>query len=77
MTSPPDEDAAFRPWTPHQAYSHIRMLRDHVRDYPTAGDEFTVQGVLNFVLTAQEYTACPHAECPCMVLEHTPMPETG
>jgi hypothetical protein len=61
------------PWTPWQAYAHVKMIREQCAVNPVlvSGEE-----VARLVQVMLENMSCPHHEsCPCLLLEHTPPEE--
>lgn len=62
ITQPPDDSMV--PWTPRQARRHLEMLAEHV---PA---DATPEQALNIAATMLDYMACPHPECPRLLLEH-------
>lgn len=55
------------PWQPATAHRQITMMRDQLEETPEMA---TGEQALNLVLTMLENMACPHTDCPRMLLDH-------
>ncbi len=68
QNQPPDDSVV--PWHPGRAYAHLAKLRDQLTRRPELAAE--PADPLNVALTVLEYTACPHPECPLLLLDPHP-----